>query len=65
MNYVQIPIDVQWNDIDAMDNYKQFTYNKTTFAGLPQYVDQLHKQGMKYVQIFEISVSPRLLMPRG
>lgn len=38
-----IPIDVQWNDIDYMDQFKDFTYDKDKFAGLPDFVDRLHQ----------------------
>jgi len=43
--------DVQWGDIDYMYKYFDFTYDKTTFKGLPDFVDELHKNGQKYVII--------------
>jgi len=38
-----IPIDVQWNDLDYMKNQNDFTYDTIKFAGLPNFVDKLHK----------------------
>ena len=40
-----IPIDVQWNDIDYMDSRKDFTYDHIKFKGLPQFVEELHQKG--------------------
>lgn len=46
-----IPLDVQWNDIDYMDRYNDFTYDKKNFADLPKFVDELHRRGMHYIGI--------------
>lgn len=32
-----------------MEEYRDFTYDKTKFAGLPEFVDDLHSKGMHYV----------------
>ncbi|XP_072048876.1 sucrase-isomaltase, intestinal-like [Amphiura filiformis] len=48
-----IPHDVQYGDIDYMDEKKDFTWDKVKFAGLPEYVDQLHADGMKYIIILD------------
>ncbi|RWS25262.1 Lysosomal alpha-glucosidase-like protein, partial [Leptotrombidium deliense] len=37
-----IPLDVQWNDIDFMDNYKDFTYDPIKYKGLPDFIKELH-----------------------
>ena len=50
-----IPQDVQWNDIDAMHNHLDFTYDPKRFDGLPVFVDDLHKVGMRYLLI-QVSV---------
>ena len=47
----KIPIDVQWNDIDYMDQNKDFTYDSEKYEGLPEFVQELHAQGLKYIQI--------------
>ncbi|XP_064482529.1 lysosomal alpha-glucosidase-like [Ornithodoros turicata] len=54
---VGIPLDVQWNDIDHMVQRNGFTYDHVNYAGLPQFVDQLHAQGRHYVLIFDAAVS--------
>lgn len=38
-----------WLDADYMDNLKPFTYDKTRFAGLPEFAQDLHKRDMKFV----------------
>ncbi|RWS19655.1 lysosomal alpha-glucosidase-like protein, partial [Leptotrombidium deliense] len=53
----KIPFDVQWNDIDYMEKHNDFTYNKTSFADLPEFVDQIHKVGMHYVMIVDPGIS--------
>ncbi|XP_050352024.1 uncharacterized protein LOC126774502 [Nymphalis io] len=52
-----IPLDVQWNDLDYMSNGNDFTYDKDKFAGLPEFVEQLHDQGMHYVILVDPGVS--------
>ena len=53
-----IPIDVQWNDIDYMDNHKDFTYDKNgKFQDLPAFVQGLHEQGLHYVPIIDPGIS--------
>lgn len=46
-----IPLDAQWNDIDYMDRYNDFTYDLKNFHGLPEFVDELHGKGMHYMCI--------------
>lgn len=52
-----IPFDVQWNDIDYMDTAKDFTYDKLTFGGLSEFVDEVHSAGMHYVPIVDPGIS--------
>ena len=40
-----------------MDKDNDFTYDKKAFAGLPQFVDQLHDIGMKYIPMFDCGIS--------
>ncbi|KAG8183257.1 hypothetical protein JTE90_006453 [Oedothorax gibbosus] len=52
-----VPIDVQWNDIDFMDHYLDFTYDPVTFAGFPEWINGLHEKGMHYVAMVSPGVS--------
>nr|XP_034831483.1 lysosomal alpha-glucosidase-like [Maniola hyperantus] len=52
-----IPFDVQWNDIDYMSTSNDFTYDTDKYAGLPQFVEQLHDKGMHYVILLDPGVS--------
>ncbi|XP_018419368.1 PREDICTED: lysosomal alpha-glucosidase-like [Nanorana parkeri] len=51
-----IPLEVQWNDIDYMDAYRDFTYDPDHFGDLPEMVNDLHDMGMKYVAIMEPAI---------
>ncbi|RWS07042.1 lysosomal alpha-glucosidase-like protein, partial [Dinothrombium tinctorium] len=53
----KIPLDVQWSDIDYMKDFNDFTYDKNNFAGLPQFINNLHKIGMHFVPILDPGVS--------
>ncbi|XP_062438890.1 maltase-glucoamylase-like [Rhea pennata] len=53
MRYYDIPYDVQHSDIDYMERRLDFTYDKVNYAGLPEYIQQLKKEGMHYVLILE------------
>ncbi|RWS15303.1 lysosomal alpha-glucosidase-like protein, partial [Dinothrombium tinctorium] len=52
-----IPFDVQWNDIDYMQNYNDFTVDPKRFNGLGEFVDHIHELGMRYVLILDPGVS--------
>ena len=43
--------DVQYGDIDHMDRHIDFTYNKKKYAGLPEFVRSLKKDGLRYIII--------------
>uniref|UniRef100_H9GHK5 P-type domain-containing protein n=1 Tax=Anolis carolinensis TaxID=28377 RepID=H9GHK5_ANOCA len=51
MRNFQIPQDAQWNDIDYMEGYRDFTVDSQKFGALPQMVEDLHKHGQYYVMI--------------
>ena len=62
----KIPLDTQWVDIDYMQDYKDFTYNAKDnngnagdFAGLPDFVKDLHTKNMRFVPIIDAGVSYR------
>ncbi|MCL4124434.1 UNVERIFIED_CONTAM: hypothetical protein GTU68_019351, partial [Idotea baltica] len=52
-----IPFDVQWNDIDYMERQNDFTIDPLAFADLPEFVDELHQVGMRYVIITDPGIS--------
>ncbi|XP_035038068.2 lysosomal alpha-glucosidase isoform X3 [Hippoglossus stenolepis] len=52
-----MPQDVQWNDIDYMDQYLDFTLDSTNFATLPELVKDLHTHGQRYVMILDPGIS--------
>ncbi|XP_063816822.1 lysosomal alpha-glucosidase isoform X2 [Pseudophryne corroboree] len=57
MSKASIPLDVQWNDIDYMDEYRDFTYDKTRFRDYPEMVKEFHAQGLKYIMIVDPAIS--------
>lgn len=58
-NKYQLPLDVQWVDIDYMNAYRDFTYDPVSFANLPTVIDSIHDLGVKFVPIVDIGVSIR------
>lgn len=48
-----------WSDIDYMKDYKDFTYNNDTYAGLPAFIDNLHKNHKRYVPIIDAGIAQR------
>ncbi|KAM4692298.1 lysosomal alpha-glucosidase [Rhinophrynus dorsalis] len=57
MKDAQIPLDVQWNDIDYMDAQRDFTYDQKNFGDLPEMVKEFHEQDMKYIMIVDPAIS--------
>ena len=41
--------DVQWNDIDYMDQYKDWTYSQQNYKDLPNIVKDLHQNKQRYI----------------
>ncbi|XP_017358744.1 sucrase-isomaltase, intestinal [Cebus imitator] len=52
-----IPFDTQVTDIDYMEDKKDFTYDEVAFQGLPEFVQDLHDHGQKYVIILDPAIS--------
>uniref|UniRef100_A0A7N8WTL8 Alpha glucosidase 2 n=1 Tax=Mastacembelus armatus TaxID=205130 RepID=A0A7N8WTL8_9TELE len=52
-----MPQDVQWNDIDYMDRFMDFTFDSTKFATLPDLVKDLHAHDQRYVMILDPGIS--------
>lgn len=49
----RIPLDVMWTDIEYMNKYRNFEYDTVKFAGLPDFVKDLHAKNKKYVPIID------------
>lgn len=43
--------DIQYTDIDYMEDKKDFTYDKVNFKELPQFAEYLHEKGQRYILI--------------
>ncbi|KAJ8280469.1 hypothetical protein GJAV_G00054930 [Gymnothorax javanicus] len=62
---IGLPYDIQYTDIDYMEDKKDFTYDAVKFKDLPQFADYLHQHGQKYILILDpaIATSPRINGP--
>jgi alpha-glucosidase (family GH31 glycosyl hydrolase) len=47
---------VRYGDIDYFQNQLDFTWDPVDFAGLPEYVDWLHDNGMKFITILDPAI---------
>ncbi|XP_063062788.1 lysosomal alpha-glucosidase [Engraulis encrasicolus] len=52
-----IPQDVQWNDIDYMEDKRDFTFDPVNFDTLPELAKDLHTHNQKYVVIMDPAIS--------
>ncbi|CAH1245724.1 MGAM [Branchiostoma lanceolatum] len=52
-----IPYDVQYGDIDYMEDRKDFTYDADLYQGLPDLVQDLHDHGQKYIIILDPAIT--------
>ncbi len=48
---------VQWNDIDYMDRYMDFTYSEQNYSTLPQLVADIHSHKQKYIMILDPGIA--------
>ncbi|GAQ86902.1 Glucosidase II catalytic (alpha) subunit and related enzymes [Klebsormidium nitens] len=53
----QIPCDVIWMDIDYMDKFRCFTFDKLNFADPKQLAADLHEQGFRAVWMIDPGIS--------
>uniref|UniRef100_A0A915PSC0 alpha-glucosidase n=1 Tax=Setaria digitata TaxID=48799 RepID=A0A915PSC0_9BILA len=51
-----IPIDVAYADIDYMERYKDFTIGKEHWSGFKEYAEELHKNKMHLILIFDPAI---------
>ncbi|KAM9853733.1 sucrase-isomaltase, intestinal [Aulostomus maculatus] len=54
---VDLPYDIQYTDIDYMEDKKDFTYDKVKFSELPQFADYLHEKGQRYILILDPAIA--------
>ncbi|XP_040902104.1 maltase-glucoamylase, intestinal isoform X2 [Toxotes jaculatrix] len=54
---VGLPYDIQYTDIDYMEDKKDFTYDKVKFSELPQFADYLHEKGQRYILILDPAIA--------
>ncbi|ELU16680.1 hypothetical protein CAPTEDRAFT_122965, partial [Capitella teleta] len=57
MRQYDIPHDIQYGDIDYMENRKDFTIDPEGWADLPEYVDQLKEEGTRFVIILDPAIA--------
>jgi alpha-glucosidase (family GH31 glycosyl hydrolase) len=60
-NQYRIPLDVQWADIDYMDEYKDFTVDFKNFGNLTSYAKEFLQQAnhLKFVPIVDAAIAYR------
>nr|XP_032830840.1 maltase-glucoamylase, intestinal-like [Petromyzon marinus]XP_032830841.1 maltase-glucoamylase, intestinal-like [Petromyzon marinus]XP_032830843.1 maltase-glucoamylase, intestinal-like [Petromyzon marinus]XP_032830844.1 maltase-glucoamylase, intestinal-like [Petromyzon marinus]XP_032830845.1 maltase-glucoamylase, intestinal-like [Petromyzon marinus]XP_032830846.1 maltase-glucoamylase, intestinal-like [Petromyzon marinus]XP_032830847.1 maltase-glucoamylase, intestinal-like [Petromyzon marinu len=51
-----MPYDVQYTDIDSMEDRKDFTYDMRKWADLPAFVKDLHDHNQRYVIILDPAI---------
>ncbi|NXE53142.1 MGA protein, partial [Casuarius casuarius] len=54
---IDLPYDVQYTDIDYMEERKDFTYDQVNFQDLPTFAAYMHDYGQKYVIILDPAIS--------
>ncbi|OXB62287.1 hypothetical protein ASZ78_012335 [Callipepla squamata] len=59
---IGIPYDVQFTDIDYMEEKKDFTYDKVLFSDLPNFATYMHNYGQKYTIILDPAISTQPLL---
>ncbi|XP_076020739.1 lysosomal alpha-glucosidase [Genypterus blacodes] len=57
MHNANLPLDVQWNDLDYADKRRVFTFDPQRFGDLPKMVQEFHEKGMKYILILDPGIS--------
>uniref|UniRef100_A0A8B9FM50 alpha-glucosidase n=1 Tax=Amazona collaria TaxID=241587 RepID=A0A8B9FM50_9PSIT len=56
-----LPYDAQVTDIDYMEEWKDFTYDKVNFKDLPDFAAYMHEYGQKYIIILDPAISTQSL----
>lgn len=58
-NYTKfnLPLDTLWSDIDYMNTYEDFTYDRENFGGLPKLITDLHTDNKHYIPIIDAGIA--------
>lgn len=51
-----IPCDSIWLDIDYMEDFANFTWNKSTFANYEHMINRVHSNNLKLVTILDVGI---------
>ncbi|KAM8952382.1 sucrase-isomaltase, intestinal [Pelodytes ibericus] len=54
---IDLPYDVQFTDIDYMENRKDFTYDHDKFKDLPLFATDMHNNGQRYIIILDPAIA--------
>ncbi|XP_067392749.1 sucrase-isomaltase, intestinal [Emydura macquarii macquarii] len=54
---IDIPYEIQYTDIDYMEEKKDFTYDQVKFKDLPNFAVDLHNHGQKYIIILDPAIA--------
>ena len=52
-----IPLDAIWNDVDYLEDFKDFTIDEESYGDLGEFVDEIHKENIHYVPIIGSGIS--------
>jgi len=61
----KIPIESIWADVDVNDGFKTFTVDQKTFAGLKEFVQELHEPSKGLDMKFMIVANPGIKKEKG
>uniref|UniRef100_A0A8C3HWM7 Maltase n=1 Tax=Chrysemys picta bellii TaxID=8478 RepID=A0A8C3HWM7_CHRPI len=59
---IGIPYEIQYTDIDYMEEKKDFTYDREKFKDLPNFAVDLHNHGQKYIIILDPAIATSRLL---
>ncbi|XP_066063920.1 maltase-glucoamylase-like [Chamaea fasciata] len=54
---IQLPYDVQYADVEAMDRRRDFTYDQTNFGDLPKFREFLSAAGQKFLITLDAAIA--------
>ena len=60
-NYTKykLPLETMYSDIDYMDRYRDFTIDPINYAGLGDFVNDLHSKNQHYIPIIDAGIAIR------